>query len=252
VNRLAIRWTCSLLLLVGLSSFAAGTGIPPPPTQFVTDSANFISPSTRLTLEQRLESYERQTGHQLLVWIGRTTGDTPLEDWANEAFKSWRIGRRGIDDGLAVFVLADDRKIRIEVGYGLEGVVPDAKASRIIGDVMLPRIRSGDRDGAIAAGVDALISAIGGADQRAPVAPDYRQRPAQKQASPLEIAFCALVAIALLAFLITHPALALFMFSTMFSGRGGGYGGGGYGGGGGGGFSGGGGSSGGGGASGSW
>ncbi len=247
MDPLAVRWVCSLCLLLGLSAHGAGQRIPPAPTQFVTDNANFISTSARAALEQKLENYEAQTKHQLLVWTGRTTGDTPIEDWAAEAFKAWRIGRKGIDDGLAVFVFSDDRKVRIEVGYGLEGVVPDVKASQVIRNVMVPRIRAGDRDGAIVGGVDALISIIGGNDNRQPVAPDYRQRTAPRQASPLQIAFCALLAIGLVILLITHPTLALFMFSTMFSGRGGGYGGGG-----GGGFSGGGGSSGGGGASGSW
>jgi len=251
VERLAVRWACVACLLVGLSSFAASVRVPPAPTQFVTDKANFISQATRLAEEQKLENYEKQTGHQLLVWIDRTTGDTPIEDWANAAFQAWRIGRKGIDDGLALFVFADDRKLRIEVGYGLEGVVPDATASRVIREVIVPRIRAGDNDGAIVAGMDRLISIIGGGNE-APAAPDYRRAPAPKEPSPLQIACCVFIALALLILFITHPTLATFLFSTMFSGRGGGGGWGDGGGGGGGGFSGGGGSSGGGGASGSW
>ncbi len=241
-------------LLVGSSASAQGSRIPPPPSQFVTDNANFLSASTRSTLESSLENYERRTGHQLLVWIGRTTGGTPIEDWAAEAFRAWRIGRKGIDDGVAIFVIADDRQIRIEVGYGLEGVVPDAKASQIIRDVIVPRIRAGDRDGAITAAVDGLVGLIGG-DSGAPGTARYQQRAPQERANPLQIALCTLIALAVLIFLATHPTVALFLFSTMLSGRGRGFGGGGFGGGGGGGgggFSGGGGSSGGGGASGSW
>lgn len=231
-------------------SFAAA-GIPPAPTRFVTDGANFISPATRQSLEQRLETYQAQTGHQIIVWIGLTTGDTPLEDWTAETFKAWRVGRKGIDDGLALFVFSADRKIRVEVGYGLEGAVPDIEAARVIQERIAPRLRAGDHDGAIVAGVDGLISLVGGGDDARAAPPNYRQRPAPRQASPLQIAFFALVAIGAVIFLITHPTFALFMLSTMFSGRGGGGFGGGRGGGGGG-FSGGGGSSGGGGASGSW
>jgi len=251
VNRLSVRLTSVLCLLAGRLSFAAAA-VPPAPTHFVTDEANFISPATRQSLEQKLERYQGQTGHQIIVWIGFTTGDTPLEDWAAETFKAWRVGRKGIDDGLALFVFSADRKIRVEVGYGLEGVVTDLKASRVIQERIAPRLRTGDHDGAIVAGVDGLISLIGGGGDDSRATPNYRQRPAPRQASPLQIAFFALVAIGALIFLITHPTLALFMLSTMFSGRGGGGFGGGRGGGGGGGFSGGGGSSGGGGASGSW
>jgi uncharacterized protein len=229
---------------------AAGAKIPPAPTHFVTDEANFISPTARLNLEQRLERFQRQTGHQIIVWIGFTTGETPLEDWAAETFKSWRVGRKGIDDGLALFVFSADRKIRIEVGYGLEGVVPDLKAARVIQERIAPRLRAGDHDGAIVAGVEGLISLVGGGGDGSRASPNLRQRPAPRQASPLQIAFFAVIAIGALIFLITHPTLALFMLSTLFSGRGGGGFGGGRGGGGG--FSGGGGSSGGGGASGDW
>lgn len=258
MSRVAHLLAAGACLLLALS--AAAEQAPPSPTQFVTDNANFLSASTRSALEARLESYERQTGHQLLVWIGRTTGGTPIEDWAADAFKAWRVGRKGIDDGLVLFVMADDRRIRIEVGYGLEGVVPDIRASQIIRDVMAPRIRAGDRDGAITGAVDALVGLISG-EQGSPRAPGYRQRAPQPQAHPLQLAFCALIALGLLLFLVTHPTVALFLFSTMLSGGGRRYGGGGWGGGGGGwgggggdggGFSGGGGSSGGGGASGSW
>jgi uncharacterized protein len=261
VGSVAARLFFIVALAAGSTSLAAGARIPPVPTRFVTDNANFLSPAARLELEQKLEGYQHQTGHQVLVWIGRTDGDSPIEDFAAEAFKSWGVGRRGLDDGLVLFVLPDARLIRIEVGYGLENVLPDVRAAQVIRDVITPRLRAGDRDGAITAGVDQLLSLIGGGVARAAPAPlAYRQRPAPRQASPLEIAFCALVGLAFVIFLITHPTMALFMLSTVFSGGrrgrydgfGGGGGGGDFGGGGGGGFSGGGGSSGGGGATGSW
>ena len=231
---------------------------PPSPTRFVTDDAGFLSAPAQDELEQRLARYERDTGHQVLLWIGQTTGGEPLESWAVRAFKSWRVGRKGLDDGVAVFILAADRKLRIEVGYGLEDRVPDAVAARIIGDQMIPRLRAGDQDGAARAGVSGVLEAVGG-ETGAPreVAPAPGAPPELGWGQLLVL---GLIGILVLGFIVTNPRLALMLLTTIASnsGRGGGnWGGGGFGGGGswgggGGGFSGGGGRSGGGGASGSW
>lgn len=219
--------------------------VPPAPTRWVTDEVGFMSAPAQQRLDARLQGYERTTGHQLLVWIGRTTQPAPTEDWTVRAFKAWRVGRKGIDDGLVLFIFADDRKIRIEVGYGLEAVVTDAQASRVIREVIAPRIRAGDRDGAVEAGVDALTQLIGG-----PGASDRTiARPQRAPISPLKAILLGVIALLVLGFLITHPSLAALLLVNIFSGGGGG----GWGsGGGGGGFSGGGGRSGGGGATGSW
>jgi uncharacterized membrane protein YgcG len=148
--------------LSAASLAAAPAALPPAPQRWVTDTASFLSEAAHRSLDERLEAYERQTGHQVLVWIGRTTGDIPLEDFTVRAFKEWKPGRKGLDDGLVLFVLADDRKIRFEVGYGLEDRIPDLVASRIIREVMAPRIQAGDRDGAVKAGVEAALAAIEG------------------------------------------------------------------------------------------
>jgi uncharacterized protein len=227
-------------LAVAGSARADGTPIPAAPTQFVTDRAGFLSPGFAAQLTRQLEDYERGTGHQLIVWIDRTLGGEPLEDWTAKAFKAWGIGRKQQNDGVALFIFSDDRKLRIEVGYGLEGNVPDARAGRIIQNDMVPRIRAGDRDGAVKAGVDSLIAAIGGAPE--PARPGAR-------GSPLLTLLPVLFFVVVFFLLRRHPWALLLIAS----GRGGGWGGGrGWGGGGGGGFSGGGGSSGGGGASGGW
>src|SRR5262249_45265276 len=132
--------------------------------QWVTDTAGFLSPSAAQALNSRLEQYEQSTQHQLLVYIGQTTGDAPIEDWSVRAFAKWKVGRKGIDDGLVLFIMAADRKLHFEVGYGLEPVVPDAIASRVINDVIVPRIQSGDRDGAVISGMDAVMTVIGGGE----------------------------------------------------------------------------------------
>src|SRR6185436_13469635 len=180
------------------------TAIPPAPTEFVTDHAGFLSPAYASSLTRELEDYERGTGHQLIVWIDKTTGGVPIEDWAVKAFTAWGIGRKGHDDGVALFIFSEDRRLRIAVGYGLEGAVPDARAGRIIQNDMAPRIRAGDRDGAVKAGVDALIAAIGGAPEPA--------RPATK-GSPL-IALLPVLFFVLVFFLLRrHPWALLFIGS---------------------------------------
>jgi uncharacterized protein len=233
------------VLVSAASGFAAETPIPPSPTQWVTDTANFLSPETVQALSARLAAYEKATGHQIIVYIAPTTGDAPIEDWAVRAFAKWKVGRKGLDDGLALFIFPKDRKMRIEVGYGLEPVVPDAIASRIINEVMAPRLQAGHPDEAVTAAVTALTGVIGGQSDALPP----ERTPVQPQPiGPFRWAIYIVLGILILGFIITHPGLAFYFLASILSGGGGRYGGGG----GGGGFGGGGGRSGGGGASGSW
>lgn len=252
---LALTFALSAAPLAPAASGAqTRAGIPPSPSRWATDQAGFLSPQTVDALDARLENYERQTGHQLLVWIGRTIGpDQVLEDWAVRAFEAWKVGRAGLDDGLVLFILADDRKIRIEVGYGLEDKVPDAYAFRVINNILAPGIRAGRPDEAVDAAVTALIGYIGGDANAAGGEP--RRDPDAKAKR-----IFGLVVFLIIAFIfITNPSLAFWLLLNILSGGGGrggrgggGWGGGGWGGDGGGGFSGGGGHSGGGGASGGW
>ncbi len=241
------RLLAGLLLLVSLAAFAAEAPLPAPPTRWATDTAGFLSAAGLARLDARLEGFERASGHQVLVWIGETTGQTPVEDWAVRTFAAWKVGRKGLDDGLVVFVLAQDRKIRIEVGYGLEGTVPDAVASRVIREVIAPRIQAGDPDGALDAGVGALVGAIRPdlAGEGAAPSSGGPERPAP-ELTPLQLVFAGLLVVGFLVLLVTNPGLAFYLLVNILSGgRGGG-------GGGGGGYSGGGGRSGGGGATGGW
>lgn len=228
----------------GALGLGAGTPLPPPPGRWVTDGPALLSPATRQDLDRRLAAYEKDTGHQVLVWIGGSTGEIPLEDWAVRTFEAWKVGRKGIDDGLVLFILAQDHRLRIEVGYGLEGRMPDALASRIIRETLAPRLGRGDWDGAVSEGVDRILDTLGGG-----------ARPPVRRSAPVpvvQLVFFAILGVGFLFLLATHPSLAIgLLFSLMSGGRGGGRGGGGWSGGGGG-WSGGGGRSGGGGASGSW
>jgi uncharacterized protein len=244
------RAVAALVVLIALGGAARGeTPIPAAPTRFVTDRTAFLSPATTTALETKLADWSQRTGHQLLVYIDRSTEGVPIEDWSVRAFETWRIGRKGIDDGVALFVFSEDHRLRVEVGYGLEDRVTDLVATRLINDDMVPRIRTGDNDGAVRVGVDRLMALVGDAPARA--------SPAAGVAA-WKLVLGGLALLFFLGFVVTHPSLAwLMMLNIGGRGRGGGFGGGGFGGGGfsgggGGGFSGGGGRSGGGGASGSW
>jgi uncharacterized protein len=230
---------------------AAETPIPPAPTRWVTDTTGFMSADAVRLLDAQLEAYERSSGHQLLVYIGKTTGGVPIEDWAVKAFQAWKVGRKGLDDGLALFIMTDDRRLRIEVGYGLEGQVPDAMASRIINEVIVPRVQAGDRDGAVANGMNAVASVLAGGGLSSD---STRAQHAERGNGRRPLTFGQLVVFGIigalfLVLLVTNPGLAIYLVASILSGnRDGSY----RGGGGGGGFGGGGGRSGGGGASGSW
>jgi uncharacterized protein len=245
--------------------------LPPAPPAFVTDAGGFVSAGTREALEQRLAAHERDTGQQVLVWIGaRDPGEASLasiEEWAARSFQAWGVGRKGKDDGVALFVLPAERKMRIEVGYGLEPWLTDARAARLIREEMAPRLQRNDHDGAVRAAVEGILAAVRPAAEGQP--PPARE---QRRDGGLDWGGLLMIAVFLLFVLgsaSTHPAAAAGLLYTLGSRRsrggfggggfggggfgGGGFGGGGFGGGGGGGgFSGGGGRSGGGGASGSW
>lgn len=235
-----------LALAASLTAASLWAWSPPPtPIRFVTDGAELLSPSARDSLDARLAVYEKRTGHQVLVWTARSLEGEAPEDFASRTFAAWKVGRKGIDDGLVLFIFKDDRKIRFEVGYGLEERLPDAIASRIIREEMEPRLHSGDTDGAVFHGVGAALQAIGGE-----VGGEVVSRPVptrhRRPVSPLQTVFLVVLGIVALLFLLTHPTLALQLLWLLASESSGG------GGGGGGGYSGGGGRSGGGGATGSW
>jgi len=232
-----------LALFSRAGAFGQETPIPRPPDRWLTDEAGFLSPAARSELDARLEAFERSSGYQVLVYIGRTTGGAPIEDWASRAFKAWAVGRRGLDDGLILFIMSEDRRARIEVGYGLEGQVPDIVAGRIINDVLIPGIRAGDNDAAVGGAVAGIIEAIAGPQGPAGKTEDGHAK--SKPMSPFQKLLVILAVAGFLILFITNPSFALWLLFTILSGgRGGG--------GGGGGFRGGGGRSGGGGASGSW
>ena len=134
----------------------------PPLRGRVNDYAKLIPPDSARALEERLASFEAETGHQIAVLtIPSLEGDS-LEDFSIRVADAWKIGKKGFDNGAILLIARDDRKLRIEVGYGLEGVMPDAIASRIIREVITPRFRSGDFAGGIEAGIDTMLKVTRG------------------------------------------------------------------------------------------
>ncbi len=157
----------ALTLACAHAARAAEFVVPPVPHHYVTDNAGALSESTRTALESELHDYSVKTGHQVIVWIGESTGDVPLETWTDETAHTWRVGRRAYDDGVVLFLFMQDHTVRIDVGYGLEGDLTDADAKRIIDERIVPAMRAHVPDRAITDGVNAILTTIGAGPQGA-------------------------------------------------------------------------------------
>ena len=134
----------------------------PPLTARVTDQTGTLTREQQAGLERMLQEFEARKGTQIAVLMVATTKPEPIEQYALRVAEQWKIGRKKVDDGAILVVAKDDRALRIEVGYGLEGVLNDATASRIIREVIVPRFREGDFSGGINAGLDRMMRLIDG------------------------------------------------------------------------------------------
>lgn len=134
----------------------------------VTDLTGTLDAGQRAGLESRLAAFEAKKGSQIAVLLVPSTQPEAIEQYSIRVVDQWKLGRKGIDDGALLLVAKDDRKLRIEVGRGLEGVVPDAVANRIIAEHITPRFKEGDFYGGINAGVDRMIRVIEGEPLPAP------------------------------------------------------------------------------------
>lgn len=243
----------AFILILFLSNFLiAGLNVPTL-TRYVTDQTNILTQTEIEDLEYRLKTYDDTTSNQIVVLIISTLEGEDLFDYSIQVAEKNKIGRKGKDNGILILVVKDERKIRIEVGYGLEGVVPDAVASSIIRNIIAPYFKAGNYYEGLRKGIETLQDAIAGTYQA-------------EQKNGNNVGF--LVAIAIILFMIIFFSIIIRIKGVsrggwIYYGNGwhsypkrssswGGFGGFGGFGGGGGGFSGGGGSFGGGGASGSW
>lgn len=159
----------SLLLILCLLLPVAGNCLDVPALQSrVNDYAGILSPSTARELEARLAEFERRESTQIVVLTIPTLAGDSLEDFSIRVAEAWRIGQKTIDNGVILLVAAQDRKMRIEVGRGLEGVLTDLQAGRIIRNEIAPRFKAGDMDGGVTAGVAAIMGTVTGEYQSAP------------------------------------------------------------------------------------
>ena len=222
----------------------------------MNDYAALLQPAERQRLESFLAEREAATGTQMAVALFRSLEGESLEDVANRLFQKWRLGHKGLDNGVLLVVFVQDRKLRIEVGYGLEAVLTDAEADRIIRNAIAPRFREQRYAAGLEAAVVAVYERIAPGGARPPVdtgARERRQARGESSAQVYLLAFLALIGVTVGGLALEASRQRGYTAARRGWGRsgpgiwyGGGWGSGG------GGFSGGGGSSGGGGASGSW
>jgi len=258
-------WYLSTLFVIGAEK------MPPKPDGYFNDYAHVVSPATAQRLDQELRDFERETSNQILVAVyPKMESDSSIQDFTFRSAESWKVGQKGKDNGAVLFVFTEPRTLWIQVGYGLEGALPDITAKQIIENDIKPAFRARNYDAGFTAGVHAMMKATRGEYRGA-----GKTRGSQSQGGFVPLIFIALFFLIFIVRIFaggrravvygrngrsfaggvaTDVLLSVLSSSGRYRGGGGGSGGffGGGGGGDGGGFSGGGGSFGGGGAGGDW
>jgi len=243
------------VLVAAIAPALAAPTFPPLNGQRVVDNAHVLSATTVADLTNKLAALEQKTGDQVVVVTLPDLQGYAIEDYGYQLGRYWEIGQKGKNNGVLFIVVPSEHKVRIEVGYGLEPVLTDALSSVILQEQVLPKFRSGDIDGGVAAGTDAIINQLGLDPAQATAAVQAAQQPVYHRPNPIPIIIGLIIFFFVLRGLFGWRRggwwmAAPFLFSSGWrSGGSGGFSGsGGFGGG----FSGGGGSFGGGGASGGW
>ena len=232
----------SILILL-LCATAVGAQDFPAARGFVNDFGNVISPPVAAKIEALCYELREKTGAEMAVATFATIGDEDPDEYANRLFAKWGLGKKGKDNGvLLVIMLGERKRVRIETGYGLEGILPDITAGRILNNYVIPQFRRKDYDGGLLAGAQAiagLIAADAGVQITGAVRPNLRQQQRSKgEFSPLAIIILFIIIIVLARSGLLGPLLLSGMFgggrgrhSDWGSGGfGGGFGGGGFGG----------------------
>jgi uncharacterized protein len=161
----------SLLALLLCWAFAALADVAVPPLSGrVVDQTGTLSSDAVASLTQTLKDFEARKGSQIAVLIVPTTAPETIEQYSIRVAEAWKIGRTKVDDGAILLIAKDDHKLRIEVGYGLEGALTDVTAQRIIDEVITPKFKSGDFAGGISSGIDRIIGVVDGEPLPAPAA----------------------------------------------------------------------------------
>ena len=165
----ALRLLATLLwLLAALGAVPAGAADVPFLSGRVVDDAEVLAPATRERLAARLKAHEDKTTNQVVLLTVPTIAPESIEEYASRVFAAWKLGRKDKDNGVLVVVVPGDRRMRIEVGYGLEGTLTDSVSGRIIRNRMTPQFKSGNYDAGVEAGIEAIIGLLeGGAEPAA-------------------------------------------------------------------------------------
>lgn len=197
---IAVAW------ILAIPSAAAADVVPPFPTRHLDDRAGLVSPAVAARLDARLRDFETRTGHAVYVSIFAKLPSASLEDFTIRTATVWRVGRKGLDDGVILFAFVADRKLRLEVGYGLEAVIPDAIAHRILEEHVTPGLKAGHPDAAFEDGVAALLAAAEGRplptnaesnqDDVRPPSPTPEPSPEPRALGRLDSIFAAVTSIA--------------------------------------------------------
>lgn len=251
-----MKRVCAILLLFFCVRAFADEVIPPAPQRYFNDYANVVSSQTASQLNSTLENFERQSSDQVLVAIYPTMqSDSSIEDYTVRVARAWKVGQQNKNNGAVLFVFVQEHQMFIQVGHGLEGVLPDAICKRIIDEQISPRFHSGDYDGGCTAGVQAILAAVQGEYKgNGFTLKDMQILHAEGVEHVVKIIFFIILVLVIVFARTRGGGGGGFFYTGGGWGGGGGWSGGGGGGfsGGGGGFSGGGGSFGGGGAGGHW
>jgi uncharacterized protein len=206
-----MRHFSAALLAFAVLLGAARAEVPVPPLKArVTDLTGTLSAQQIAELESSIAAYEARRGSQLAVLMLPTTKPEEIAQYSIRVAEAWKIGRKGVDDGLILIVAKDDRRLRIEVGYGLEGVIPDSVARRVIDERITPRFREGDFHGGVRDGVNQLIKLAEGEKLPPPQA-----TPAREPSRPIGIvdALFGGVVLAMIAGAFLKPMLGRFLGS---------------------------------------
>jgi uncharacterized protein len=151
------------VLLLACSHLLAAEVIPPKPAGYFNDYAGVVSPETARRFNEQLAQFERDTSNQVVVAVfKKMQSDSSIEDYAQRIAQNWQVGQKDKRNGVVLLVFIDDHKISIQVGYGLEGALPDATAYDIRANQIAPRFRTNDYEGGLAIGIDSICKAIRG------------------------------------------------------------------------------------------
>jgi uncharacterized protein len=156
------RLGAGLILLLCFAALAGAEVAVPPLTARVTDLTGTLSGAAVARIEAKLKDFEAKKGAQIAVLIVPTTQPEEIEQFGIRVENTWKLGRKGVDDAVYLIVAKNDRRVRFEVSYGLEGALPDAIANRIIDETRSPRFKLGDFDGGVEAGINKIISVVNG------------------------------------------------------------------------------------------